>query len=231
MAEQEAETVELEIDHSEVYVHQVGYEVLNYRCAVFGEVEELVQNDSRIYSGFIRNDDTLERKYPTHLLVNPHSLDAFSVPVDEFFRVVDSDVHAFSSDDNLFNDEVYVVCNWKWGIEDETGSFPSIVQEHCVLSSDTEGDDISEGEVDDGEELHHTVVFKCIGSNKDSRSQVIIQQVSMKRNLGEVVQVKLKPEPLNPYDARAIGFICLDNGREYECLDAVHYAIYLTIRS
>ena len=32
--------------------------------------------------------------------------------------------------------------------------------------------------------------------------------MSLKLELGEVVQVKLKPEPYNPYDARAIGFVC-----------------------
>ena len=76
------------------------------------------------------------------------------------------------------------------------------------------------------------MVFKCIGSNKDTNSQEVLRQVAQKRENGDVVEVKLRPEPTNPVDSRAIAFVCYHNGVWQrigyvvkECTDAVHSAL------
>ena len=54
----------------------------------------------------------------------------------------------------------------------------------------------------------HTVVFKCIGAVRDSESQRTLYQAKMKRDTGTDVPVRMRPEPTNTVDARAIVFEC-----------------------
>ena len=76
----------------------------------------------------------------------------------------------------------------------------------------------------------HSVVFKCIGSTKESTYQDTL--ALEKLVVGEAVPVRFKKEPNNPMDSRAIAFEC-KLGNEYvrigyvvrEALDAVHDAI------
>ena len=79
-------------------------------------------------------------------------------------------------------------------------------QESPVPSSASE----DEPEID--RSITHAVVFKCIGSNKDTNSQEVLRQVAQKRENGDVVEVKLRPQPTNPVDSRAIAFVCYHNG-------------------
>ena len=76
----------------------------------------------------------------------------------------------------------------------------------CNFDQGSSSDSAASGSDDpEDEALTHVVVFKCIGSNRDKRSQVVWKEVSAKLEHGEVVQVKIKPEPQNPFDAS----ICL----------------------
>ena len=68
--------------------------------------------------------------------------------------------------------------------------------------------DISSGTEDEGyniPEITHSVVFKCIGAHKEIE---VLALASKNIDIGKKVSVKLKPEPDNPYDNRAIAFIC-----------------------
>ena len=76
----------------------------------------------------------------------------------------------------------------------------------------------------------HSIVFKCVGSIKGATTQSTPKSVSGLLKNGEVVPVKLSPEPKNSHDAHAIAFHCKLNDRwqHYivtECLDAIHDAL------
>lgn len=82
------------------------------------------------------------------------------------------------------------------------------------------------------DECTHAVVFKCIGSNKNKKSQAALCSASKKIENGDTVNVVLDPEPTNPEDARAIAFLCEINNEWHkmgyvvqECLEAVHTAL------
>ena len=107
----------------------------------------------------------------------------------------------------LYEGGVLVIWNWKWGDEiDDTTCTVSAPEEFTCASAES-----GFGQVSDSEEhLMHTVVFKCIGSNRETYYQEILQAV-MKLELGEVVQVKLKPEPYNPL---ALSVMLMNSGRE-----------------
>ena len=78
----------------------------------------------------------------------------------------------------------------------------------------------------------HAIVFKCIGAVRDEQQQKVLEEAYTARQTGEVVPVKLEPEPENPYDSQAISFMCQIRGVwkrigyvVRECLDDVHAAI------
>ena len=54
----------------------------------------------------------------------------------------------------------------------------------------------------------HKLVFKCIGSKKESSYQRALRTVGDKLLGGTDVPVRLVKEPLNPRDSRAIAFKC-----------------------
>ena len=213
----------------QIYLLEVGKETTEYTVTTFpvlsAKLRSLkfsLENDNQVYDGFIRECDSLDRSYPTHVIVKCDSLDTFHVPVDEFFPL---DVSTL----NLYCGEMYVVWNWKWGIEvqDDKSTLPVQLESTCSSDGAASGSDDPEDEA-----LTHVVVFKCIGSNRDKRSQVVLKEVSAKLERGEVVQVKMKPEPQNPFDAKAMAFVCFISGSwerigyvVSECLDAVHSAL------
>ena len=54
----------------------------------------------------------------------------------------------------------------------------------------------------------HIVTFKCIGTLYEQSRQEALKRAADLIDLGESVQVKLVPEPDNPYDSKAISFQC-----------------------
>ena len=56
--------------------------------------------------------------------------------------------------------------------------------------------------------ITHRVVFKCIGTTKELCYQERLAKASQLMNKGEAVLVKIKPEPDNAVDSKAIIFQC-----------------------
>ena len=61
---------------------------------------------------------------------------------------------------------------------------------------------------DDNPVATHSVIFKCMGTVKESKYQEILAAVSLKIRNGETVPVRLWLEPNNPKDSNAIAFDC-----------------------
>ena len=57
----------------------------------------------------------------------------------------------------------------------------------------------------------YSVCFKCIGTTKEQSYQDILAEVAQKKRAGINVEVRLSPEPHNPFDANAIAFEILVN--------------------
>lgn len=106
------------------------------------------------------------------------------------------------------NDYAFVLWNWVWVDE---------------LSSDEDSDDDVESHKQDEEfspddepsepddslpEITHSVIFKCMGTTKESRYQELLELAKKKMAKGICVPVKIQKEPTNPVDARAIAFMC-----------------------
>lgn len=101
---------------------------------------------------------------------------------------------------------------------------PSIDPSATSDSSDSDADVIPA--------ITHSVVFKCIGAQKEIHYQEILALVAKKIKQGETVPVRVQKEPSNPVDSRAIAFECKVNDKwerigyvVHEALDAVHEAI------
>ena len=108
--------------------------------------------------------------------------------------------------------EVLIV--WKWSWEDDGEAEPEDQSES--LSSDPETDT-------------HSLVFKCMGSNKEVRYQETLKKAAELQDKGESIPVWVHPEPDNPVDSKAIAFECqINNECGYvvrEALPAVHKAL------
>ena len=57
------------------------------------------------------------------------------------------------------------------------------------------------------------VTFKCIGATKSADQPAALKSVWELMQDENKVLVKLDPEPNNPYDAKAIAFICFVDGK------------------
>ena len=75
------------------------------------------------------------------------------------------------------------------------------------VGSDEEGDSNHSGDAS-FTDVPHTVVFKCIGASRDSQSQRILRAARDVIAGGGTVSVRMRPEPTNIFDSRAIVFEC-----------------------
>ena len=98
------------------------------------------------------------------------------------------------------------------------------------LSAGSSSDLETESTPDPG--IIHSVVFKCIGANKDTVSQQALRRAHDLLSQNKTVCVELKPEPHNPKDSHAIAFVCYLDGKPYrigyvvrEVLADVHDAL------
>ena len=78
----------------------------------------------------------------------------------------------------------------------------------------------------------HIVTFKCIGAVSDKKQQKALEHAFVVRARGEIVRVKIEPEPTDSYDSKAVSFMCMVEGSWQrigyvvrETLDEVHEAI------
>ena len=105
------------------------------------------------------------------------------------------------------------------------------IQDVNVIPESTEESSESEKE-DSGPCVPHTIVFKCIGAARDTLSQAALRCARDRMLHGWTVPVRMRPEPTNIADSRAIVFECeLDTKWEKigyvvsEILDEVHIAM------
>ena len=103
---------------------------------------------------------------------------------------------------------VFVIYKWKWesGDGQEQSSDNEDVDDPYPPSDEEDHQD-----VDDKFEsslVTHSVIFKCVGTNKCQWSQEILAEAAKKLKNGHNVEVMLKKEPTNPKDSRAIAFHC-----------------------
>lgn len=81
-------------------------------------------------------------------------------------------------------------------------------------------------------QVTHTVTFKCMGTTKENKYQENLARVSQLRNQGINVTCRVRPEPNNPFDSKAIAFDCQMDGTWHvigyvvrEALDELHEAL------
>lgn len=136
----------------------------------------------------------------------------------------------------LLPEGVFVIWTWDWmepSDDDSDSTRESAVNSPELFSNADDEIHTEETEtIDKNPILTHTVTFKCIGSSRDPDCQECLAKAANIIRCGEHVDVKLRPEPTNEYDAKAIEFIIrLDNQWRRigyvikEVLDAVHDAI------
>ena len=219
--------------HDLVVIYKVGpkqkYTVPSFPALTVFIREVLYQfmdkEDETVYSGFVRDCSSLARVFPCIIKVCCGYSNYFFVEVDKFGL---SGVYIGGK--KLFENKVYIIRKWSW--EEYGSSSSNSSEDEC--SSETENTDESDGpdSDDEGEELAddlhtHTVVFKCIRAAKQHRQQDVLSEASHKIGRGEVVEVRLRPEPSNPKDSHAIVTL-VQIGIRYvvhETLIAVHSAI------
>ena len=63
-----------------------------------------------------------------------------------------------------------------------------------------------------GANVLYSVCFKCIGTTKEQSYQDILAEAAQKKRAGINMEVRLSPEPHNPFDANSIAFEILVNG-------------------
>ena len=93
-----------------------------------------------------------------------------------------------------------------------------------VKQTESDGDDF------DSTLIMHSVIFKCVGVTKDNHLQEILAMAAQKLKKQEQVDVRLRKEPNNPKDSRAIAFECKLTSKwerigyvVKEALDSVHH--------
>ena len=147
--------------------------------------------------------------------------------VEEFSKEVNVDgVH-------LLTVGVFVIYEWKW--PDVEHSHDSSSEEGSLNMAASSNSSMSplppHIPVANASTITHVVTFKCIGASRDKEHQKVLQMAYNARQRGEVVSVKIEPEPSNPYDSKAIAFICMVEGSwkrigyvVREVVDEVHKA-------
>ena len=161
------------------------------------------ENDSVLLcDGFIRADRELD-EMATPFFIKLHEY--CFVPVEEVAKDVPSTATLSPLPDKGF----LVIWQWEWAGEDVfDGTLDSasteVLQQEGELSTDS---DLTNTDDD----MQDTVCCKCVGVTRDPSYQQALEVACKQLQEGIDVDVKLVPEPNNPYDSRAISFQCLVN--------------------
>lgn len=137
------------------------------------------------------------------------------------------------------DDEVLVIWDWKWSDCDNTPNDDDDPEEITVIpetppepESDSDTDTTENNGSTSLDEIEHRVTFKCIGCTKEQPYQQALIRAAQLRREGTKVEVKVEPEPTNPFDAKAIQVKCKVDGEwkrigylVSEVLDEVHKAL------
>ena len=188
-----------------------------------------------MYTGFARDCLDLEEPTPFAIKVCSGCESSFFVDVKEFER------SSIDLERPLLQDKVFIL--WKWESDLDRRQDYTMADVYSTRESPNKTDDDNKDEkkykepsVDNSSHAHgtHTITFKCMGTTKDNRYQFTLAEASHKLNNGSYVAVRLREEPDNPKDSKAIAFDCqLDHGAKWErigyvvreALDGVHSAI------
>jgi hypothetical protein len=135
-----------------------------------------------------------------------------------------------------FKDDIFVAYEWEWietpddAIIQADPNSPGDKLDADAPSADEPEDDSVV--VPGSDPVVHCVTFKCIGATKNPDQQAALKSAWELMQDEKKVPVKLDPEPNNPYDAKAIAFICFVEGRWQrigyivrEAVDDVHRAM------
>ena len=146
-------------------------------------------------------------------------------------------------------DVAFVIWKWDWLDEYDDDSSGTESRTSIEVISETPSPENSDEEISDEEfydeeasastvaidvqsQVTHTITFKCMGSAKEDRYQESLKQISELRNNEVEVLCRIKPEPNNPYDSKAIAFECKIDGSwkvigyiVREVLNEVHQAL------
>ena len=110
---------------------------------------------------------------------------------------------------------VFVIWKWTWssGPVSQTSDKVTTVNESILEDSDEEAEcithDVEEEIEEHPDEEKSTLVFKCIGATRETTYQDALERVRDLMECGEVVPVKIEPEPSNVWDPNAIAFKCM----------------------
>lgn len=189
---------------------------------------QLVDDDSTIvFDGYIRDCPDLDRSYPSLLKLYSGYTNGFLIDPEEFNRSVTVDP------EKIFCDGMVFVI-WKWTWEDSPEQNESSSGVSSVISvNNNDSDHSSDNDECASTLVTHSLIFKCIGATKSVQSQEVLSEAAQKLKRRENVLVRLRREPTNSKDSRAIAFDC-SLGNECwvrigyvvkEALDAVHHAI------
>lgn len=129
-----------------------------------------------------------------------------------------------------------MVWKWKWAETQDSVSMPDheVVTENdsCSESLSSDVESISDSDNDEKFAVTHKVIFKCIGCTREPQYQNVLAEVAGMIMQGATVPVRVKKEPSNPFDSRAIAFECQLNCKwerigyvVCEATEAVHEAI------
>ena len=100
-----------------------------------------------------------------------------------------------------------IICKWRLMTSGSDGKSDDTEKESNETRS-TSGSGHSEAEEDRWPATSEQLIFKCIGTTKNSHYQYVIQRARDIKASGSHVPVKLVHEPRNPRDSRAIAFMC-----------------------
>ena len=131
-------------------------------------------NNNTIFDGYIRECPDLIRPHPALVVLCSGYSNAFTIDPEEFDRSLPTD------NKKLSEGLVFVIWKWKWesGDEQEQSSDNEDVDDPYPPSDEEDHQD-----VDDKFEsslVTHSVIFKCVGTNKCQRSQEILAEAARK---------------------------------------------------
>ncbi len=115
------------------------------------------------------------------------------------------------------NDKVLAIWDWRWSDCDNTPNDDDDPDEITVIpetppepESDNDSDITENNDSTSPDETEHRVTFKCIGCTKEQPYQQALMHAAQLQCEG--TKVKVKVEPTNPFDAKAIQVKCIVDG-------------------
>ncbi len=184
-------------------------------------------DSSTVYDGYIKDSPDLARNYPALLKILNGYVNGFTIEPDEFNRSV-----TLEDEKKLCDEKVFVIWKWTWENSPEQNTFPSADDSTATADEDDGSDQQWEEDEFTSTLITHSVIFKCMGTTKSVRSQEVLSEAATKLKNHETIEVRLRKEPTNPKDSRAIAFDCSLRSNHWDCigyvvkeaLDGVHQA-------